>query len=141
MSDKSVYRRFFGFRRDFSEKEISQFLDIDFRDHVALVAIVKDGEEETIVAGARYVLIAPARAEFACAVADKYQGQGLGKIMFRRLCSVAHAAGARELMAEVLPENGPMLKVFEQSGFPVAVQRNPDIVHVTIDLSSTASAA
>jgi len=140
MSDKSVYRRFFAFRREFSESEIAKFVDIDFRDHVALVAVVDDGREEEIAAGARYVTIAPGKAEVACAVTDKYQGQGLGKIMFRHLGSVAQKAGMRELVAEVLPDNLPMLKVFEGSGFPVAVQRTPDAVHVTMQLNPAASA-
>jgi RimJ/RimL family protein N-acetyltransferase len=134
MSDKSVYRRFFAFRREFSDSEVSRFVDVDFRDHVALVAVVDRGGDETIAAGARYVTIAPGRAEVASAVTDEFQGQGLGKIMFRHLCTVAQQAGVSELVAEVLPENLPMLKVFERSGFPVVVKRSPDAVHVTIQV-------
>ncbi len=140
MSDKSIYRRFFAFRRGFSESEISKFVDIDFHDHVALVAVVDDGGGETIAAGARYVTIAPGTAEVACAVTDKYQGQGLGKLVFRHLGALAQKAGVCELVAEVLPDNVAMLKVFEGSGFPVGVQRSADAVHVSIKLKSGASA-
>jgi GNAT superfamily N-acetyltransferase len=141
MSDKSIYRRFFAFRRDFRDSEISKFVDIDFRDHVALIAVIDDGGEEIIAGGARYVTIAPGKAEVACAVTDKYQGQGLGKIMFRHLSSVARNSGLEELVADVLRDNLPMLKVFEGSGFPVRVQRSADAVHVTIQLNPVASAA
>ena len=37
MSDESLYRRFFGARRHFSEKEAEYFLNINFVDQVALV--------------------------------------------------------------------------------------------------------
>ena len=36
-SNESLYRRFFGARREFSEKEVSFFLNVDFVIHVALV--------------------------------------------------------------------------------------------------------
>ena len=40
---QSLYRRFFGAKRDLSEKEIEFFLNIDFANHVALVATVEEG--------------------------------------------------------------------------------------------------
>jgi hypothetical protein len=39
MSDESLRRRFFGAKRHFSEEEAEYFLDIDFVNHVALVAV------------------------------------------------------------------------------------------------------
>ena len=41
-SSGSLYRRFFAVRREFSEKETDYFLDIDFVNHVALVAVAND---------------------------------------------------------------------------------------------------
>ena len=41
-SAQSLYRRFFGAKRDFSEKEVDFFLNIDFTNHVALVAVVEE---------------------------------------------------------------------------------------------------
>ena len=35
-STQSLFRRFFGAKRGFTEQEIAFFLDIDFVDHVAL---------------------------------------------------------------------------------------------------------
>src|SRR5262245_3484074 len=55
-SDQSLYRRFFGAKREFSEKEVAFFMNVDFINHVALVAAVEeDGRSET-VAGARYLM-------------------------------------------------------------------------------------
>jgi ribosomal protein S18 acetylase RimI-like enzyme len=131
LSDKSLYRRFFGIRRGFSEREISHYVDVDFRNHVALVAVATGGD---IVAGARYVLIAPGQAEVACAVTDGYQGQGLGTILIRHLAGIAKNAGVHELVAEVLPDNTGMLKVFRNTGYPAATRRQADAVHVTMQL-------
>ena len=73
-SSGSLHRRFFGVRRQFSEKETDYFLDIDFVNHVALVVVANDGGEPTIVGGGRYVVVQPGRAEVAFAIIDAYQG-------------------------------------------------------------------
>ena len=52
----------------------------------------------------------------------------------RHLVAIAQAAGLRELTAEVLPDNTPMLKVFEKSGLPLTVQRQTGVVHVVLQL-------
>ena len=133
MSDKSLYKRFFGFKREFSEQETSRFVDVDFREHVALVAAAA-GPQAPILAGARYVTIAPGRAELACAVTDAYQGQGLGKILIRHLAAIAKQSGVRELIAEVLPENTGMLRVLQSAGYPLALQRASGVVHAVMQL-------
>ncbi len=132
MTDKSLYRRFFGFRREFSDQEISKFLDIDFHTHVALVAVRANGQ---IVAGARYVVCAPGQAEVACAVTDAYQGLRLGTVLIRHLAEMAKTAGLRELVAEVLPENTGMLKVFQNAGYPIATRRQAGVSHITMQLA------
>ena len=48
---RSLYRRFFAVKRHFSEKEISFFLNVDFSDHVALVAVKKQGGRTTSTEG------------------------------------------------------------------------------------------
>ena len=53
-SDQSLYRRFFGVRRGFTDQEIAFFLNVDFVNHVALVAVVDEGGRPAIVGGGRY---------------------------------------------------------------------------------------
>jgi GNAT superfamily N-acetyltransferase len=77
-SPRSLYRRFFGLKRHFSEEEIAYFLNVDFINHVALVAETEEDGQPIIVGGARYVVQEPGQAEMAFAVIDHYQGQGLG---------------------------------------------------------------
>lgn len=128
---ESLYRRFFAGKREFSEKEVSFFVDVDFVNHVALVAVVKEGQA-TIVGGGRYVVVRPGQAEVAFAVIDEYQGQGIGAALMRHLGAIARHSGLRELIAEVLSENVPMLKVFEKSGLEMSTKREGAVVHVSL---------
>ena len=68
-------------------------------------------------------------------VADQYQGQGIGAALLHHLIIVARQAGLKQLIAEVLPENAAMLKVFYQSGLQVTTKREPRVVHIIMQLS------
>lgn len=131
---QSLYRRFFGVRRNFSEKEVAFFLNVDFINHVALVAVVNEGGRAVIIAGGRYIIERPHAAEIAFAVVDEYQGQGVGGALLRHLVKIARSADLAEFTAEVLPENTPMLKVFEKSGLKTSTKREAGTVHVTLQL-------
>jgi len=134
-SAQSLYRRFHGAKRELSEREIAFFMNIDFVNHVALVAVADEGGQSAIIGGARYIVVQPGQAELAFTVVDRYQGQGIGAALMRHLAAIARAAGLKELIAEVLPENAPMLKVLERSGCPVSTRRMPMVVHVALQLS------
>ncbi|MFZ1952172.1 MAG: GNAT family N-acetyltransferase [Pseudolabrys sp.] len=134
-SAQSLYRRFFGAKRDFSEKERAFFLNVDFINHVALVAVVEAENRAVIVAGGRYVVLRPGVAEVAFVVVDDFQRQGIGAVLLRHLAAIARAAGVKELVAEVLPDNIPMLKVFEKSGLKLLTKRELGVVHIALQLS------
>ena len=134
-SDRSLYRRFFGVRREFSEEEVASFVNIDFVDEVALLAVVHESGQEVIAGGGRYILVRPGTAELAFTVVDEYQGQGIASALLRHLITLARAAGLHELIAEVLPDNVAMLQVFERSGLELKRQRDSGVVHITLQLS------
>src|SRR5262249_39642912 len=71
----------------------------------------------------------------AFVVVDAYQGRGIGRVLMRHLSNIARAAGLRALIAEVLPENIPMLQLFKTSGLELGTRREGQVVHVTISLS------
>jgi|SRR5579864_4091845 len=133
-SAQSLYRRFFGFKRDLSEKEIAFFLNVDFTNHVALIAVAEEGGRRVIVGGGRYVVVRPPVAEVAFAVVDEYQGQGIGAALLRHLATIARNAGLKELIAEVLPDNIAMLKVFEKSGLRSNMKLETGVIHVRLQL-------
>ena len=133
-STQSLFRRFFAAKRGFTDQEIEFFLHVDFINHVALVAVMEEDGRPAIVGGGRYIVLQPGKAEVAFAVIDRYQGQGIGTALMRRLTEIARAAGLRELIAEILPENIPMLKVFEKSGLRLSTKREAQVVHVVLEL-------
>jgi GNAT superfamily N-acetyltransferase len=132
LSSKSLYRRFFAVRREFSDKETDYFLDVDFVGHVALVAVADEAGKPTIVGGGRYVVVKPGQAEVAFAIIDAFQGLGVGSALMRHLAILGREAGFRELVAEVLSENVPMLNVFKRSGLAMETRREGSVVHVTL---------
>ena len=76
-----------------------------------------------IAGSGRYILVQPGQAEIAFLVVDAYQGQGIGTILMRHLALLARDAGLKELVAEVLPENAAMLKLFKKFGFRRGLER------------------
>ena len=135
---QSLQRRFFVVKRGFSEQEIAFFMNIDFSNHVALVALAEEDGRSVIVGGGRYIVTEPDKAEVAFVVIDDYQGQGIGTLLMRHLAAVARKAGLKELIAEVLPENAAMRKVFAKFGFQPRRGADPQVIHLALKLSDQA---
>jgi ribosomal protein S18 acetylase RimI-like enzyme len=95
---------------------------------------VDEGGHPVIIGGGRYVVVRPGQAEIAFVVIDAYQAQGIGTILMRHLATLARGASLKELIAEVLPENTAMLKVFRKFGFLPGSQRDPQVVHLALKL-------
>jgi RimJ/RimL family protein N-acetyltransferase len=134
-SAQSLQRRFFVMKRHFSEKERAFFMDVDFKNHVAIVAVAEEAGRRVIVGGGRYIVFEPGRAEMAFVVVDTWQGRGIGSILMRHLVKIASDFGLKELTAEVLPENTAMLKVFGKFGFKPVTRRDPRTVHLVLKLT------
>ena len=134
-SAQSLQRRFFVMKRHFSDKERAFFMDVDLKNHVALVALAEDAGQKVVVAGGRYIVFEPGRAEMAFMVVDAWQGRGIGSILMRHLVKIAREAGLQELTAEILPENAAMLNVFKKFGFKPATRRDPQTVHLVLRLA------
>ncbi|UPJ48209.1 GNAT family N-acetyltransferase [Bradyrhizobium sp. 200] len=133
-STQSLQRRFFAPKKGFSEREMAFFLDIDFESHVAIVAETAEDGRSVIAGGGRYIVIQPGKAEIAFVVVDAYQGQGIGTILMRHLAILARDAGLKELVAEVLPGNTAMLKLFKKFGFRSGSKGSPQVIHLTLQL-------
>ena len=134
-SAESLYRRFFAVKRHFTDREIDAlFANIDFVTHVVVVAQAEEQGRRVIVGGGRYVVVQPGQAEAAFVVIDAYQGQGIGSMLLRHLAAMARAAGVKELIAEVLPENTAMRKVFGKFGFQTRRGGDPTVVHLVLEL-------
>lgn len=133
-SAHSLQRRFFAPKRGFSEKEISFFIDIDFRNHVALVAEVEENGHPVIAGGGRYIVTEAGVAELAFVVVDAYQGKGIGSALLRHVIELARDAGLKELAADVLPDNTAMLSLFGRLGFRSRTSQDPQVRHLVLKL-------
>lgn len=134
MSDVARQLRFFAPKRGFSEKEIDYYVNVDFVSHVALVAAMDDGAAQRLVGGGRYIVAAPGSAEIAFGVDEACQGLGIASVILRHLALIGRDAGLHEFVAEVLPENTAMLKVFQRSGLPMRRRHEGGVVHVALSL-------
>lgn len=122
LSLASRYRRFHFGLRELSPEQARAMTEIDQHHHVAFAA--RPVGSATIVADARYVLRADsADAEFAVAVADAWQGAGLGRELLVRLAAHARVHGVRRLFGDVLWGNNAMIGLARQLG--AQLRRNP----------------
>jgi len=141
LSARSVYFRFFQTKTRLTDNELRYFTDLDFIHHIGLVATLWEGREEHLLAVGRCICPAtenpPRRAEVAFAVADAYQGRGLGTLLLEHLADLARERGITEFEADVLGENNRMLQVFAASGFEVKRVLSGGIFHVTFPTEAT----
>jgi acetyl coenzyme A synthetase (ADP forming)-like protein len=133
LSERSVYRRFHGFP-SLRPETVEPFLDPDWQDRGSLIGTRND----EVVALANYVRLRdPSRAEVAFAVADFLQGQGVGTRLLEQLAAAAAAAGIGTFVAEVMPENEPMLRVFSDAGFAVSRRLEGGTTEVRLEIAPT----
>ena len=111
--------------------------EVDGRDRVGLVAIGPDGR---IVAHAMYVRVDPESAEVAFAVADAWQGHGLGTVLLGLVAESPAARGIPQFVALVRADNRRMVEVFRESGFPASVRARSGVVEVELPTALGAEA-
>ncbi len=145
LSARSVYFRFFASKLRLTDAELARFTEVDFVNHVALVATLLEEGEEHLIGVARYIVLQrergkPLRAEVAFAVADAHQGRGIATLLLERLARFAQAGGIEEFEASVLGENNRMLEVFGASGFQVRRSIEGGVFHVTFPTAPTEAA-
>ena len=135
-SNDSLYKRFHGARTSLTDQELKYLTEIDYFHHVALLAVLKDNNQA--IGGGRYISYDEGRlrrsAELAFAVADSFQGTGVGTIILKHLILIAREAGIKTFEADVLVENTAMIRVFEKSGLPMTKDYEGQNVHVTMTL-------
>ena len=101
LGSNSRARRFCGAKPRLSAQELDALARVD-ADHHVLVGYL-DGDPEPV--GIARIVREGESAEVAFAVADDYQGRGIGTILTRELAAGARAAGVTELVATVCGDN------------------------------------
>ncbi|MEU8893035.1 GNAT family N-acetyltransferase [Streptomyces sp. NPDC048442] len=143
VSDESKYYRFFAPYPRLSAKDVHRFTHHDYVDRVGL-AVTVGGE---FIATVRYDRInadgLPAsgpdadQAEVAFLVQDAHQGRGVASALLEHIGAVARERGIRRFVAEVLPANSKMIKVFTDAGYQQKRSFEDGVVHLEFDLEPT----
>ncbi|MHC0428727.1 bifunctional acetate--CoA ligase family protein/GNAT family N-acetyltransferase [Streptomyces sp. O3] len=142
VSDESKYYRFFAPYPRLSAKDVHRFTHHDYVDRVGL-AVTVGGE---FIATVRYDRIdehgrpasAPAdEAEVAFLVQDAHQGRGVASTLLEHIGAVARERGVRRFVAEVLPANAKMIKVFTDAGYQQKRSFEDGVVRLEFGLEPT----
>ena len=136
VSDESKYYRFFAPMPTLSDKDLERFTHVDYTDRVALVMLV-GGQ---MIAVGRYDTVKPGEAEVAFLVEDKHQGRGIGQLLLEHLAQAGRECGVERFVAEVLPDNHPMIRTFKDAGYQVASQYDEGVVTLEFPIDPTATA-
>src|SRR3989442_1000360 len=111
LSPRTVYERFFSFRRLLPE-EAHAIANVDDRRRMAVVAEVDDGHEAELIGVARY---GPSNegttADIGLVVADGWQGLGLGSLLLEEILRAGEQRGVHQFSADVLTENRRALRL------------------------------
>jgi acetate---CoA ligase (ADP-forming) len=132
LSPESRYLRFHGYgRTDFAARAAVEASGID---RFALIA----RHDGAVVAVAGFDgLREPGVAEVSFAVADDLQRHGIGTRMLEQLAAIGAERGMHRFDAEVMPDNQPMLGVFQGAGFAVRRRSSFGELIVSLDITPT----
>ena len=123
LSASSRRNRFHAAVNRCSDRLAAHLAGADGQRHVAWVACVpnEEGDGDTIVGEARYVVVGLAgnRAELAVSVADTWQGRGVADLLMQALLQSAALAGLGSLYGDVLAGNQRMQGFMRRHGFAV----------------------
>jgi RimJ/RimL family protein N-acetyltransferase len=126
LSPESIFFRFLGHRKELPYVEAEAQANVDYRTRMALVATREQCREENVIAVTRYEVIGPGVhdvAEAAIVVEDRFQGQGLGTLLLKRLVAYARTHGIRAFQAAVYHNNAQIIRFIQCSGLPFERKR------------------
>ena len=133
LSAESKYFRFMQNLEKLTPVMLVRFTQIDYDREMALVGVIEDGTPRAQMIGVARYVSNPDRhsCEFGLTVGDKYQRQGIGRELMRRLMAVGRDRGIEVMEGEVLAKNTKMLALCEGLGFRVARDlEESDVVQV-----------
>jgi acetyltransferase len=125
LSAESVYNRYFNQIKLDQRVEHERLVQICFNDYdreMALVAEFTDpisGRQEILGVGRLSKARGLNEAEFSLLISDKWQKQGLGTELLKRLVHIAHDEKLKRVKANILADNHAMQNVSRKAGFKV----------------------
>jgi acetyltransferase len=125
LSEESVYHRYFSalkLSQRVAHERLTRICFNDYDREIALVAELvplRGKQREIIGVGRLSKLHAVNEAEFAILISDKWQKQGLGTELLKRLVQVSRDERLDRITAVILPDNYAMQHVSRKAGFKI----------------------
>jgi len=120
LPDQDIYYRFLSAMKVFPHRDTQAMCNIDYEHEMAIVGVVGEIGNETIVALSRYLLDQKTNmAEADFAVRSDWQGRGIATFSLHYLCEIAKSKGIDGFIAYVLASNRKMMSVFHKVGYVV----------------------
>ncbi len=123
LSEESVYHRYFSqlkLDQRIAHERLTRICFNDYDREIALVAerkVAKSGQREILGVGRLSKARGLNEAEFALLVSDRWQRQGLGAELLKRLVQIARAEKLDRVSAQIMADNHAMQHVSKKAGF------------------------
>jgi len=118
LSETSVYHRFFGFKKELTEVQIDELMNVDDYYHLAWTAFdIVDDEPMGIGVGRfKRSNTNPTEAELGLTVIDEYQRKGVGSILLAVMYYLGGAVGIETFTGVILVNNVRLIRRFYDLG-------------------------
>ena len=136
LSKQTIYYRFMSNITRIPQRQVQDFVYIDYRSDMAIVGTLPEAHGEDIIAIGRYYLNPRTnRAEVAFIVRDEWQNRGIGTFLLKYLITIAKRNGIAGFTAEVLRDNKAMQAVLEKSGCEIRSQMEDRVYSFELDFA------
>jgi acetyltransferase len=141
LSERTVYLRYFQplkLSQRTAHERLTRICFVDYDREIVLVAEYKNevGAAEIIAIGRLSKLRGVGNeAELAVLVDDRYQGQGLGSELYRRLLAVARDEKLKRVISTILAENREMRTICQKLGFHMESDLEDGTVRAELEIT------
>ncbi len=139
LSDRTVYLRYLSpmvLSERVTHERLARMTHNDYDREIALVVEGDEAGEKAVFGVARLSKFRGENdeARFTMLVNDKFQGQGVGKELLKRLLDVARSEKIKRVIAIISPENESMQKLCRDLGFS-SMQADPETGMIKAEIS------
>ena len=124
LSPQARYMRFISALSELTPRMLVRYTQIDYDREMALVAVLPQngGMDNQIIGVVRYLLNNDRTScEYAIAIADDWQHQGLGTALMNGIIDCARRKGLARIEGYILANNTPMLGLLRKLNFQIEI--------------------
>ncbi len=134
----TVYNRYFNSKKQLSRHEASSLVCVDYKTSMAIAAFEMNGQQERLIAIARYTLN-PRRnyAETAIVVHEDFRRQGIAEYLLAQLKEHAQCQRIEGFYSEVLPTNTTMINFHRKQKHVLTLNENHGVFEVKYSFKNT----